>query len=1205
MINKDLLNLPGADVRRSIIIGILQAVGALAEIMMLPLAIFGLGHLFGLGGPAWLTPFLADPLATMIWLLALAAVKCLCIMIANQSALKLGDSMGAALSADLYLSLFDPTRPPAQDGAGDKPVPNQSMAMLSTEGVKSVCTYFTSFLPTLVQSTLMIVVAALVLLPLNWAAGLIVIIGMAVLPFAANTTRSKEIATQVNHLKKYDSVGVRFEEALRGLPTLKIFGADLRQAEQLNEESEGFRKATMDLLGGQLRSLIGADGIIYIAAILASLAATAMGRGSSTGLMTAVVIAATSIRLFSPERQLVYLTHAGTVAIKHGKAILKARAARTAGQGTPVAQTTNTAVDKETFPVQDGTAARNQQAEARLADGIHIQSLTFAYPDDFQALDSISFDLPTHGHFGLVGASGSGKSTLAGLLTGRLTGYQGSITIDGQELSSLPADRLVGLETIISGNDHLFSGSIRSNLDPAGVGYSDEQLTHALVQADLNDLLSARGGLDAQVEQAGANLSGGQRQRLCIARGLLRDTPIYIFDEATSAVDRDHDRALATLMDELGRDHLVITITHRLAGVRQADRILVLEHGTLAQSGSFDLLSVGDGPFAQQWREQDRLENLTSEGGGTDLPPSADSVATDTAEPPTDHTDGTNATNDKTASALPTMKRMATLMFPLKSVEFKAIACGTMGHLCSIWAVMCGAAAICGYFMRSMNLDPYWKPLAITAVVMGLLRGFFAYGEQYFNHQMAFSTLRDIRGTVFDTMRKLAPAKLHERGRGDLVAVVTNDIELLEIFYAHTLSPIAIATLTAVINAIVLACISPRIGLAAILCYLVIAVLVPLLSAKTTFRSAMAERNAQGRLHSLLLETLDGRRELLDLGAATHTRTRLAEATDDMLQARSDTDFNTGWNDIFTQTATLIAFSGMAALIWILALTGHVGFVAAMIAFIGFISSFAPLVSVARLGSGLQPTLAAARRVFALMDEEPAVRESEDGKQVDGFTGIAASGLSFTYAPSTQSVLDGINLSVEPGTIIGIQGSNGAGKSTLIDLLLHFRERTDGQLTISGQPIEQVRTSSLRGVETLVSQETFIFSQSLADNISIARPEASREEVEAAARQACLDDVINQLPQGLDQVLNHNGAGLSEGQKQRISVARAFLSQAPFIAMDEPTSNMDALLEGRIIDALLSNRNGKTYLIVSHRPAVLAHAQHLLTLHAGKLTQER
>ncbi|RBP97144.1 ABC transporter ATP-binding protein, partial [Bifidobacterium aemilianum] len=165
-----------------------------------------------------------------------------------------------------------------------------------------------------------------------------------------------------------------------------------------------------------------------------------------------------------------------------------------------------------------------------------------------------------------------------------------------------------------------------------------------------------------------------------------------------------------------------------------------------------------------------------------------------------------------------------------------------------------------------------------------------------------------------------------------------------------------------------------------------------------------------------------------------------------------------------------------------------------------------------RLGSGRHPTPAAARRVFALMDEEPAVRESEYGKQVDGFTGIAASGLSFTYAPSTQSVLDGINLSVEPGTIIGIQGSNGAGKSTLIDLLLHFRERTDGQLTISGQPIEQVRPSSLRGVETLVSQETFIFSQSLADNISIARPEASREEVEAAARQACLDDVINQLP---------------------------------------------------------------------------------------------
>ncbi|BDR53919.1 hypothetical protein KIMH_00300 [Bombiscardovia apis] len=1181
MISKDLLKLPGADLRRSITIGVLQAVGALAEIFMLLLAIFGLGQLFGLGAPIWIAIFVTDPLTAIIWLLALAAIKCLCVMVANQTALKISGTMGEALSQDLYLSLFNPEQEIEQADEASESSSNQSMAMLSTEGIKSVCTYFTTYVPALVQTLLMIVVAALVLIPLNWAAGIIVILGMIALPFSANMLRSKEIAQQVAHMKKYDHVGVRFEEALRGLSTLKIFHADQREAEKLSEDSEGFRKTTMELLAGQLRSLIGSDTVIYLAVILATVVTILMGRANPLALMTAVAIAAASVRLFTPERQMVYLTHAGTVALKHGKAIMKARANRSS--------------ERTAASAQAGTDA--PQTFSRLTDGIHLQDLSYTYPSGFQALESINLDLPAQGRFGLVGASGSGKSTLASLLAGRLTGYQGSLTIDGQEISTLGQEQLIGIETLVKGSDHIFTGSVRSNLDPAGIGYSDDDLMQALYKADLQDLVADRGGLDSPIEQAGSNLSGGQRQRLSIARAILRHSPVYIFDEATSAVDRDHDQALSALMDELGKEALVVTITHRLAGVRNADRIVMLDQGHIVQSGTFAELTAQDGPFAQQWQEQNQLELLASANPQT-------SAATYSSQSAASQAESEPEAEAAPAGAFATMKRMAQSMRPLMSIELKAIVFGTLGHLFSTWSIMCGAAAVIGFFTTGTSLSRYWQALALAAVVMALLRGPMAYEEQLFNHQMAFSTLRNIRNTVFDKMRTLAPAKLQERGRGNLVTVITNDIELLEIFYAHTLSPITIAALTAVINTIVLAFLSPRLALVALICYLIIGLVIPLLSAKPTFRVALAERNAQGSLHSLLLETLEGRRELIGLGASAQTRSRLIDATDNMLDARSDTEFNNGWNNVFTQTATLLALTAFAAASWIVALEGQIAFPALIVAFVGFASSFAPLVSVARLGSGLQPTLAAARRVFSLMDEKPAVQELEEGTQVSEFTGISARDLSFAYTTaegSSKPILDQVSFDITPGTVVGVQGDNGAGKSTLIDLLMRFRERSGGQLTFSGEPIDSIRTADLRNLETLVSQDTFIFSESLASNIAVAKPDASLEEIAQVVEQARLGDVIAQLDGGLDHVLTANGAELSEGQKQRVAVARAFLSEAPFLALDEPTSNMDALLEGQIIDALVSNQASKTYLIVSHRPAVLAHAQQLLTLSEGKL----
>ena len=624
MISKRLLHLPGARMGASLLLALLQTIGALAEVLLLPVAIAAVGRSFGLAVPhalAWV-PGRPGPLATLIG--GLILVRLLTQAVVRFVSARLADGMGKALSQALYLSVFDPNR--QEDDLG---VPAQTLARLSTEGVKSVVSYFTAYIPALVQTALMLVVTLAVLLPVSPLAAMIVVIGMVALPLASKPTMGENIKVQLSQLRKYDKVGVHFEHALRGLNTLKIFGADQRQADELAEESEGFRRITMGVLGGQLRSLIKADVVIYTSLILAVAATVLIGQGGPSRVLSCLVVALAGVRFFAPERQLVYMMHSGMVAIKQGKAIddiLQARqgsgeeseAPGTTPEsrestGSETAPEASLETSEEAIRESDLESASKQADQADMSGddslGISARDLTYTYPDGFQALTDLNFDLPAKGHVGLVGASGSGKSTLAGLLSGRLQGYAGELTIGGRQISDLSREDLVGLQTVVRGTDHLFTGTIRSNLDPAGLGYSDWELQDALDQVGLTGLVQSKGGLDAPIDPEGGNLSGGQRQRLSIARGLLRRSPVYIFDEATSAVDREHDATLAALMDALGKESLVLTITHRLAGVRNADSILFLQGGRLAESGGFrDLMDAGGG-FAAQWKEQAQYED--------------------------------------------------------------------------------------------------------------------------------------------------------------------------------------------------------------------------------------------------------------------------------------------------------------------------------------------------------------------------------------------------------------------------------------------------------------------------------------------------------------------------------------------------------------------------------------------------------------------
>lgn len=596
MIKKELLHLPGANLPGSLLLGLLQTLGSFAEILAMTVSIFALGSLWGLPLPDVMRPLVGNLARLTLTLALLILVKGLSLFLSSRLSTSLANVMGKTLSQDLYLSMFDDRY---QGGGGS----NQSLAMLSTEGVKRVSSYFTDFLPMLSQAVLMMPITLVVFLPVSPVAAVTILCGMLVMPLVMRVGSKSNSKVQREHLHKYDRVGVHFEESLRGLDTLKIFHADQAQADRLAEESEGFRKQTMAVLGGQLRSLINADTVLHLTVILAAVL-TILVHGSQPRLwlLPAILVVTVGSRLFAAEHRLTYLAHAVVVATRQGKAIA---ALRKAQQGHKGEGARNTATS-------DAGESRSDQPCVSDPDhcGIVASGLGFSYSDGFVALTDLTFDLPERGHIGIVGASGSGKTTLASILSGQLQGYRGGLTLQGQEVRNLSRDSLITLLTVVRGGDHLFTGTIRSNLDPAGIGYGEEDLKGVLEDVDLLDLLKRPGGLDAPVEQAGVNLSGGQRQRLSIARGLLRRSPIYIFDEATSAVDREHDAALSTLMDELGTQSLVITITHRLAGVRKADRILLLDEGRLAEEGTFEELMAARGLFAAQWEEQEQYEDL-------------------------------------------------------------------------------------------------------------------------------------------------------------------------------------------------------------------------------------------------------------------------------------------------------------------------------------------------------------------------------------------------------------------------------------------------------------------------------------------------------------------------------------------------------------------------------------------------------------------
>lgn len=572
----------------------------------------------------------------------------------------------------------------------------------------------------------------------------------------------------------------------------------------------------------------------------------------------------------------------------------------------------------------------------------------------------------------------------------------------------------------------------------------------------------------------------------------------------------------------------------------------------------------------------------------------------------------------KRRSAIQIMGSLIGLVKPLLHIMLAAIILGTLGYLCAIFlTILAGQVIVHGLLTGAAGMtvpvDNMWlvftpvKTIITVMIVIAVLRGILHYMEQYCNHFIAFKLLAIIRNKVFAALRKLCPAKLEGRDKGNLISIITTDIELLEVFYAHTISPIAIATLTSIIMVIFIGRYHWLAGLLALAAYLIVGVAIPMWNGKRGSQKGMEFRTNFGELNSFVLDSLRGLDETIQYGQGEKRKEQMSERSRNLAGMQEDLSKMEGSQRSFTNMVILLASFGMLALtIWLYA-KGEMGFEGILTCTIAMMGSFGPVVALSSLSNNLNQTLASGERVLSLLEETPLVEEipgdvetSGAESKEHGFTGAEAENVTFAYGE--EVILDNYSLKLQPGKITGIHGASGSGKSTLLKLLMRFWDVQDGSVSVDGTDVRKIPTKHLRDMESYVTQETHLFHDSIANNIAIAKPGASREEIMEAAKKASIHDFIMTLPKGYDTEVGELGDTLSGGEKQRIGIARAFLHECPLILLDEPTSNLDSLNEGIILKSLKESAEKKTVVLVSHRVSTMNVADVVYEMENGRIS---
>lgn len=1154
------------------------------------------------------------------------------------------------------------------------------------EGIDQIQSFFELFLPQLFYAVLAPVTLFVVLMPVNIPAAVVLLVCAPLIVLVVGVVAMSAARAFKRYWGKYTDMGAAFLDNMQGLETLKAFDADDRAAADMDEKAEAFRRMTMQVLQIQLRSLTAMDAVAY--------GGTAAGIGvavwqflvGGVDLAGAMIVVFLSASFFLPLRQLGSYFHVamnGMTSTKRIFALLDAPEPERGDAGLPgggrdLTVTFNAAAyryaDTDAADGSVGTDgsinADSDTSHASVSSGeptgtdSDTSATATALPAP--ALTDVSFTARPGTLTAIVGESGSGKSTTAALLAGTLAGYEGSITlsagaaingatpdpaelgaIDLQsvELRDLSADAMISAVSLVSSRSHLFSGTLRENLLMAAPQADDDELWAALELTHIADFVRAQPeGLAMPIAPDAANLSGGQRQRLAIARALLRNTPIYVFDEATSSVDAESEAVILDTIRELAQSATVIMITHRMANAVTADQVVVFDHGRVAETGTHAALVTRGGVYADLFRAQQVIEHVghrsiagapvtSAENGpvvGIGAPASESVTGSDLAHPcgeaePVPSAAGvTSGKADAADGTGALIRRLLHEVGPLRPTMIAACVFGTLGHLAATFLPVFGVLALFAVLEEpvwGMTMTVGFAAMAVCAVIRGLMR----YAEQYMNHNVAFKLLALFRSKAFAAMRRLAPAKLDGRGKGDLIALITTDVELLEIFFAHTISPVVIAVVTTVAFAVALAFLNPWFVPLLIVMHLLVGVVLPRLFATGVRYLGPNIRRDAASLDDTMLDDMRGLDEIIRFGAGERRLGSILEQSRELWHQRVKLSLNNGRfggiGGVMVVLATALAGALALVLAWYgLADVDGVGELFAAVVLIA--SSFGPTLALSALPASLTQTFASARRLFALMDEVPAVEET--GTLTPAYSGMALDHVSFAYPdqmagygsnPNTDleqdangttrhaaadhaaGVFTDLSLEIPVHGILGVQGPSGRGKSTMLKLLMRYWDPQSGIVTMSGEDLRTVDAHHRRRVQTMLAQETYLFDGTIRENLRLANQEADDEMMRDALAKASALQLVESLPDGLGTQVGELGGRLSEGERQRIGLARVFLRHADLVLLDEPTSRLDAFNEAVILQSINelaseprgddSAGQGVAIVLVSHRDSTM------------------
>ena len=1174
-------------------IAIIAAIGNVFAALLAGVPASGVGAGTAAAGVAGAAAFDARAAMTLAMLIIVRAI-------AIYAAQRAGDKAAFAAKRQVRQLVYDKL---VKIGpAYTEQVSTAEAVQTSVEGAQQLEVYFGGYLPQLFYAVLAPVTLFVALVGQAGLPATVLLVIVPLIPASIMMVMRNAKKVAAEYWGSYVDLGGSFLEAVQGLTTLKIYQADQRWHKRMNDESEGFRRATMKMLRVQLNSINVMDLVAFGGAATGIAVAVLQLDSGTIGFAGAFLVVFLSQEFFLPMRRLGSLFH-------------------TAMNGMSAAKTM--------FRILDAPVPPRGDRELDGRGDIVCRGVGYAYGEhgDHVVLEQVSCSIRRGSLVAVVGESGSGKSTLAGILSGRKASYLGKLEVGGVDVRDASLESLMRAVTLVPTAGHLFAGTLRSNLLLARPHATDDDLMDVLERCRIAGFVRANGGLDMELAEGGSNLSGGQRQRVCVARALLHDSPIYIFDEATSNVDVESERAIGRVIDELAGDHTVIVIAHRLASVAHADQTLVFSRGHLVEQGTHAQLLETGGVYASLWSSQHALAayelddedeivsaELADAGAGAANAASTTICESEGASVQASPTAaGTPASNKARRSAFSIMMRMVGLVRPLAPHLALAIALGTAGSLTATFVAAFGGYGIMAAVGQGTGLTA--AVACVLAVACGVLRGPLHYGEQLANHYIAFRLLALIRDRVFAALRRLAPAKLEGRERGDLVSLVTADIELLEVFYAHTISPIAIAIASSAVMLAFIGAHSLSLAAIALVGYLVLGAIVPVASSKLCGSAGRASRDAAGSISAYVLDGLRGLAETVQFAGVSKRSAGLAARTDAMGDTDRSLHVRSAAVEGLADALVLLSSLAMIATSLGLCAAGDLPFSSAFICSFAYLSSFGPVLAVCRLGTSLQATLASGARVLDLLDEGPQTADVLDGADVS-FDGAACEHVTFSYGagsasgpgssaavlPDDDCILNDVSISFEPGEMVCVTGRSGSGKSTLLKLLMRFWDPTAGTVKMSGRDLRDVNTASLRSAIGYMTQDTHLFVGTIGDNLRIAKEDATDAELDSACEAAALTSLIARLPQGYDTPVAELGDSLSGGERQRIGLVRIFLHDAPFVLLDEPTSNLDALNEAAVMRAIDRRRAGKTVVLVSHRASTCAFADRLYSVEHGRIS---